>query len=122
VRCFGSTDASSPKCWRLTSFTAIPTPDILMSPHTSLINNDLARDGCRRRTTKNALSWGERDLGDGLGFLRVNVMLSGLGRVRSFLCCPCSAAWCWWLVPDVRLGGALVGRVRGLIGACGLLD
>ena len=28
----------------------------------SLINNDLARDGCRRRTTKNALSWGERDL------------------------------------------------------------
>jgi putative transposase len=36
----------------------------------SLINNDLARDGCRRRTTKNALSWGERDLEDGLGFLR----------------------------------------------------
>jgi putative transposase len=35
----------------------------------SLINNDLARDGCRRRT-KNALSWGERDLEDGLGFLR----------------------------------------------------
>jgi len=35
----------------------------------SLINNDLARDGCRRRTTKNALSWGERDLEDGLGFL-----------------------------------------------------
>ena len=36
----------------------------------SLINNDLARDGCRRRTTNNGLSWGERDLEDGLGFLR----------------------------------------------------
>jgi hypothetical protein len=36
----------------------------------SLINNDLARDGCRLRTTKNALSWGERDLEDGLRFLR----------------------------------------------------
>ena len=40
------------------------------TPLGSLINNDLARDGCRRRTTKNALSWGERDLEDGLGFLR----------------------------------------------------
>jgi hypothetical protein len=59
----------------------------------SLINNDLARDGCRRRTTKNALSWGERDLEDGLGFLRVNVMLSRVlqGSVVS------SLPWSWLL-------------------------